>query len=246
MYIVYSNRYGATGSRLRDALGASRIKVRGNPWRPRRNAPRPSLVVWGGVLERQVPNNVNIIQNGPPINKLEQYRRFAEALPNNHPEFTTDKEQARQWANRGKVLARQTLSGHSGEGIEEFNGQDAPVYVRYYPKDTEVRVQVFDGDVLLITQKRRRNGHPGNSTVRNHHNGYIYSIQLSDWLDVPEIQQLSRIACAACGYRWGGVDILCRRERNPSYIVLECNAAPGLEGRTLNTYAEKFRELCQA
>lgn len=246
MYITYSNKYSPTGNRLKDLLGAFRIKVRGNPWRPRRNAPRPSLIVWGGTLERQVPANTRIIQNGPPRNKLSQLRSFREHLPENHPEYTTDRDVARQWAVRGKVLARQTLGGHSGQGIELFNGQDAPLYVRYYPKDTETRVHVFDDEVILIQQKRRRNGHDGDPIVRNHHNGYIYSANISDWVDQGKLADLARRAVRSINYRWGAVDIICRRNRNPQYIVLEVNAAPGMEGRTLNAYAEKFRQLCEA
>lgn len=243
MYITYANKYSPTGRRLRASLGALKIRLGGNPWRPKKTRQRPVLVVWAGRLDREVPRNARIIQNPPPLNKLSQLRRLQENLPEHCPEFTTDKDQANVWRSRSKVLARQRLDGHSGQGIEEFNGQDAPLYVRYYPKDTEVRVHVFDGRVFLISQKRRRNGHDGNPIIRNHSNGYIYSAKLSNYLAIPEIQRIAERAVNAVGYRWGAVDIICRRDRNPQYLVLEVNAAPGLEGRTLDAYSQQFRSV---
>lgn len=246
MYITYANKYALTGQRLRDALGARKVRLVGPPWNLRRGRQRASLVVWAGTLDRVVPNHVQVIKNGTPKNKLTQYQRFAEHLPEHSPAFTTDRAVAQEWQRRGKVLARQRLDGHSGQGIVEFTGtEDARVFVRYYPKDTELRVHVFDGRVILIAQKRRRNGYDSNPIIRNHANGYIYSIHLSYWLDVPRIQEIAVCAVRAVGYRWGAVDIICRRNRNPQYLVLEVNAAPGLEGRTLNAYAQEFRNLAQ-
>lgn len=241
--ITYSNKFSPTGRRLRDALGARKVRVDGPPWRPRRTRSAPFLIVWGGGMDRQVPNNTRMVRNGTPFNKLGQLQRLRESLGENCPEFTTDIRVAEEWRQRGKVLARQRLDGHSGQGIEEFTGQHAPLFVRYYPKDVELRVHVFDNEVILLTQKRRRNGFDGNPIIRNHANGYIYSANLSNWLDLGTIQQLAVRAVQTLGYRWGGVDIICRKERNPRYLVLEVNACPGLEGRSVNAYAEKFRQL---
>jgi D-alanine-D-alanine ligase-like ATP-grasp enzyme len=46
----------------------------------------------------------------------------------------------------------------------------------------------------------------------------------------------------ALGLDFGAADVLFNARRNQAY-VLEVNTAPGLEGQTVNDYAEAFKEM---
>lgn len=228
MYIAYTKQTAPTGRDLQAAMLAVRLKSSGNPWNQRRAS---KVLVWGHIDRDFAAGTV--LRQGVLYNKLSQYRKYQDNGIIS-PEFTTDKEVAATW---GGALARQTLTGHSGQGIEDFVGQDALVYTKYYVKDVEIRVHVWYNRVIAISQKRRKNGVEP-SRIRNHANGYIYSDELSNWLDVERVSQMAVQATQALNYSWGGVDIICRQERRDKpYMVLETNAFPGLEGRTVTAYA---------
>ena len=238
MYIAFSKSTSPTGKALQAALRAKRLKAVGTPWKRKKMRYKPSVLVWGPV-RREFPNS-RVICNGPVMDKLEQYYAFTNNdIP--HPDFTTDISIAKVWSQTGTVLARKLLNSHSGKGIEVFSGQEAPVYTKYYKKDVEIRVHLWYNNVILVTQKRRRNGVNADVKIRNHRNGYIYSDKISDWVDLDWATGLARRAVQAVGYNWGAVDIICRKAGKEPYIVLEVNSAPGLTGRTLEAYSEAIK-----
>lgn len=159
------------------------------------------------------------------------------------PEFTTDIDKAMNWSSDGEtVVERHRLRGHSGQGIKVKKPDDgieeAPLYVKYIPKQAEFRVHVFNNTIIDVRQKRRRRSvpdHKVNWQVRNERGGFVYAMQNVD--PSPKVLEQALLAVKASGLDFGAVDIIWNESRNCAY-VLEVNTACGLEGSTLTNYAD--------
>jgi glutathione synthase/RimK-type ligase-like ATP-grasp enzyme len=178
--------------------------------------------------------------------KLRAFERFkAAGIPT--PEWTTNIEEARQWISAGKiVVCRTLLNAHSGRGIvllseampNPLNIPVAPLYVLYKKKRSEYRVHVFDGKVIDVSEKRRRNGsHILNPEgyIRNLANGWVFC--RDGVVEPADLRDLATKAVSALGLTFGACDIIWNEHENKCY-VLEVNTAPGLEGTTLQRYME--------
>ena len=115
---------------------------------------------------------------------------------------------------------------------------DAPLYTKYVKKADEYRIHVFDGKVIDIQQKRKRQEVPNdevNYQIRNACNGWVFC---RDDVTCPaQCLALARRAVSALGLDFGAVDIGYNRNADTS-VVYEVNTAPGLEGTTLDKYHE--------
>ena len=116
---------------------------------------------------------------------------------------------------------------------------NAPLYTRYVPKQDEYRVHVFGGRVIAVQRKARRNDVENpNWRIRNHANGFVFA---REGVVAPQqVIEQSIMAVAALGLDFGGVDVIFNRHRDTAY-VLEINTACGLEGQTVNDYADAIR-----
>ena len=170
-----------------------------------------------------------------------------------HPEFTTSKPQAKEWAREGVVLAREVLTGHSGVGIsfsDEGLLNDAPLYVKYIPKKEEYRIHVFRGKIIDIQQKRLRTTDDyGNKVdpdsinfrVRSYRNGFIFA--RGDVSPPETVLEVSKAAFKAVpDLDFGAFDVIYNKKQDQAY-VLECNTAPGLEGTTVNNYVSAIQSI---
>lgn len=163
------------------------------------------------------------------------------------PEYTTDRNVALDWVRGGVlVVGRTKLNGHSGAGIilaarEEDVPENCPLYVRYIKKKYEYRVHVAFGKVVDVQHKRKRSDYDGDVdyAVRNHHTGWVYCREGVEVTDALTSAALS--AVAALGLDFGAVDIIYNAHYN-TYTVLEVNTAPGLEGTSVENYANVFYE----
>ena len=203
---------------------------------------------WNMEDTRRVLNHPYYVRGAS--NKLTAFNMMQEAGVS-IPEFTEDWQVAQQWLEQEiKVVARHKLQGHSGDGIEIYSlpnttriNCNAPLYVKYIKKKFEYRVHVFNGVVIDVQQKRKRQEVPNEDVdyqVRNHANGWVYC---RDNLHIPEdLYGNATSAVAALGLDFGAVDIIYNEHQNKSY-VLEVNTAPGLEGTTLTKYVEAIREI---
>lgn len=175
--------------------------------------------------------------------KLTQFQRF-KANDVSCPEFTTDRAVAAAWVRDGGVaVCRTILRGSEGRGIVVAESEDqlvgAPLYTKYVKKKKEFRVHVLNGEVIDVSEKRKRRDHPNerDTRIRNTANGYVFC---RDGLAQPDgLGELARRAVESLGYRMGAVDVV-YNERNNQLYVLEVNATPGMEGTTLQRYAEKI------
>ena len=176
-------------------------------------------------------------------NKLKSFQIFKEAnLPT--VEWTTDVDIAKTWP---LVVARATLTGHSGQGIHMWNPSNkdepvpiAPLYTKYVKKTYECRVHVFNGEVIDAQIKRKLKEYDGevDTNVRNHTTGWVYC---RDNFEVPEeAKLLSLQAIKALHLDFGAVDLIYNQHYNQFYL-LEVNTAPGLEGTTLTNYIKAIK-----
>lgn len=163
--------------------------------------------------------------------------------------FGTTVEWVRQKQQEDRtVFARTLLRASGGKGIEKIypDTVDIPhalLYTEYVPKASEWRAHVFRGDVFFIQRKiARPDAEPTDWMIRNHDQGFIFQQDYNPdaWHD--ELGDLAVQAVERLGLDFGAVDLIWNNHRQRGY-VLEVNTAPGLEGRTLDAYAEKFRSV---
>jgi glutathione synthase/RimK-type ligase-like ATP-grasp enzyme len=194
--------------------------------------------VWRVKAERVKKRKAFVFRAG--LDKLTQFKKFHEAQVS-APEYTTDRATAIKWLADGPVVARTILRGSEGRGIVIAENEEqlvnAPLYTRYIKKKKEFRVHVFNGQVIDVQEKRKKkefNEEQRDTRVRNVHNGYVFC---RDGIVEPDaLRGLALSAVASLGYSLGAVDVVFN-ERSGKLFVLEVNAAPGMEGTTLEKYS---------
>jgi len=206
------------------------------------------LVNWGSTKDiKTVKDCARVWNYTDPVSKAADKLKCFQMLKPGQvptPEWTTNRVDARIWSQEGAtVVVRHKLSGHSGDGIEIVEpGQEvpeAPLYTKYIFKDKEFRVHVV-GDKIVDTQRKIKDPNKEVVTwkVRSHANGFMYvrgNIAPDEARD-----SLASDAIDFLGLHFGAVDII--QDKHGKYYVLEVNTAPGLEGKTVELYAEAFRE----
>jgi len=204
------------------------------------------VINWGysKITDFLIKTGVNdSFQIEDAVNKLTTFELLTEENVSVVP-WTTDPEKAKEWYDNGlTVIGRNTLTGFGGHGIiildstEPFR-DDCKLYTLYKKKKNEYRVHIFNGEVLDITQKKKKKDAPElNTKIRNYHNGWVYC--RSDIHIPTDLTKLAIRAVEALGLTHGAVDIIWNEKENKCY-VLEVNTAPGLTGTTLSKYIEAF------
>lgn len=233
------------------------IRPEGSKFRPRVD---DLIVNWGRSNLPDFP--VGRVLNHPDavavcVDKLKTFHAFTE---HNVPtvEWTQSPAVADGWCQAGAVavagLARVSLHGRGGVGIVPFyhgteygpEGDvfpDAPLYTRYHKRKAEFRVHVLDGKVISLQQKKLRDGtekHDLTFIIRNYANGWIFA---RNDIEVPECVKNAAIAAVrALGLDFGGVDVGWNQSQDRAYVY-EVNSAPGIEGTTLEDYANALRTI---
>lgn len=159
------------------------------------------------------------------------------------PEFTSNKAIAGMMISNGDtIVARKLLHSSKGKGISLHKDKDtlvdAPLYVKYIPKQSEYRVHILNGKVIDVQQKRKRKGEVNvNYQIRNVANGWVFC---RENVMVPlMVTDESVKAVAALGLTFGAADVVWNAKHSTAY-VLEVNTAPGLEGTTVDNYGKAF------
>jgi hypothetical protein len=253
---VAAYRPGSQSARvLSTALGARQLAVpERSRFRPRIN---DTLINWGkSNWDYEQPlARFGLVLNRPTSvarasNKLDCLRALESVPTVRTPEWTTDRNVVRDWLREEGtvVFVRTLLRANSGRGIVKLEGEGvdipaAPLYTRYVRKLSEWRVHVMRGDAFHIQRKIARTGvEPTDWQIRSHDNGFIFQQEYNRDAWHEEIGQMAVDTVTALGLDFGAVDILWASDL--SYpVVLEVNTAPGLEGRTLEKYVEKFQEI---
>lgn len=232
---------GSAGAKaLAQAIGAKRTKAE------KRFGRGVTLVNWGrsDLIARGFPKRVLNPANAiiQATDKLKCLNRLAEAGVS-RVEHTTNMEIARQWTRQGfMVYGRKLLNASQGKGIILISNERelvaCPMYTKGIAKSHEYRVHVFQGQILDVTKKRRRNQAERSDFIKNLANGWVYC---REGIEIPEnLLECAKNAVTALGLDFGAVDLLYRQ--GVPY-VLEINTAPGLQGTTLTKYVQAFSQL---
>lgn len=240
---VFPYRAGSRSARaLAEALEGRVLRREGSKY-VRRDG--DLIINWGAsdckYTGRGVANQPEAID--PASNKLKCFNMLKEAGVS-IPRFWTRKEDIP--ADAYPVMCRTKLQAHSGEGIviAENPGQlvNAPLYTQYVKADNEYRAHVIrapGGDTSIIAVQRKAKRFDADHVdyrVRNLANGFVYVMEDNPPEDV--VKQ-AKAALEASGLAFGAVDI----KGGKKAYVLEINTAPGLEDRTAQAYAAKFKEI---
>lgn len=163
------------------------------------------------------------------------------------PDFYTDKNEIPDDAF--PVMCRTLLTASEGRGIVIANNRnelvDAPLYTKYVKKKEEYRIHVFRKPgglpvAISIQRKARRNGAEADFKIRNLANGFVF---VRDGVKAPDDVRIQAAAAVeATGLAFGAVDVIWNEYQQKAY-VLEVNTAPGLEGQTVDDYANAFSNL---
>lgn len=245
--LAYKN--GSESARsLRDALGIKMLKKQGSKWAGKAG---DTVINWGSSAP--FAGNMGAAQylNKPDAvaraaNKLRTQECFAaDAVASQYrlPHMTS-KALAQTSIEHGMtVVCRTKLTGNSGDGIviatkvDEL--VDAPLYTIYKKKQQEYRVHVFDGKVISVQRKARKNDVEDdkvNWQVRNIEGGFIFA---RTGFDVPRVvTRAAKAAIKALGLDFGAVDI--GHHDKEGTFVYEVNTACGLSGSNLTDYVEAF------
>lgn len=205
------------------------------------------IINWGVSKAFQTQNQVINPPQGISVatDKLQAFQVLSEKGVKT-VDWTAKQDAAQSWADaENVVVVRNKLTGHSGDGIVIVDklGEvpPAPLYTRYLFKVREYRVHVCMGKVIDTAQKiKDPDREVINWKVRSHENGFIFA--RNNLQPSPERDGLALVAVQALGLDFGAVDIV--EDKKGNFYVLEVNTAPGLEGQTIQSYAEGFINGC--
>jgi hypothetical protein len=249
LFLLPYNAASASGKALATSMGIKRCTQK-------RSIPNPvtrTIINWGHSghdLSKYVLSNTERVYNPPDkvavaINKLSCLQVLLEAGVT-IPPFTTNRTEALVWINEGKeVVERHLLRGSGGEGINIRNDvrhvRTAPLYTMYVKKKHEYRVHIIAGQVADVQRKGKRSGATiANWKIRNLDAGFIF---LRSGVDAPQqVIDQAVLAMQALDLDFGAVDVIFNAHEDKAY-VLEVNTACGLEGTTLEMYADGLKSM---
>ena len=248
---VYPYKAGSKSAReLANAIGCLRLK-QDTRFIPSRgdlviNWGRSELpMAWHYRPECVMNNSYNVYM---ALHKPIAYRHM-KAGGVSVPEFTQSHEEALDWITRGHdVMARHTVHGKGGEGCQVVMAHsgdtlpNAPLYVRYMPKRWEFRVHSNGAQVIDLQQKKKRSEVPNDEVdykIRSASRGWVFC--RSD-ISVPdEVVVQAHRAVRSLGLHFGAVDVGYTENTGRAWVY-EVNTAPGLEGTTVERYADYFAD----
>lgn len=268
MYIIASHNNGASARALAARLGCRLVSHSSTKPLPKSITQVINFGCSPDhpAIRRAAQSGVSIINGAGAVqrasSKADTFRtlddvRFRYAVPH-----WFDQTQANfECLVNGKTIVARTLDrSSSGRGIEVITPEQAAtlnglpparVYTEAINKGREYRVHVgfstVQGEhrIVDITRKIRRPDAEGErGFIWNHDNDFIFVREGVTPRNIPiHLRDAAMEAVHALGLDFGAVDIVVpRRGRNdiqrmPVY-VLEVNTAPGMEGTTLERYAE--------
>lgn len=162
--------------------------------------------------------------------------------------WTTDRKMAEGWLDEGfTVVARTVTDGFDGNGIVVVGPDDGPeglpeasLYTKYVPKATEWRLYYAFGKLIDVLRKVCPKDHtPPTWKIRTEANGFIYTRKSSVPCPADCITQ-GDLAFKKSGLDFCGIDVIFNSHSKSAYI-LETNTAPGIVGKTVEYFAEAFK-----
>jgi hypothetical protein len=217
--------------------------------------PRTLIINWGGK-EEFLDRHARVLNRPSTITSLRNKLTFFEKIGNDERTvpWTTDPKIAETWKS---VFARMSLTGSSGQGIVVWQQKaglalpHAPLYTKRMFTTHEYRIHVFKDRTgerhAIDTQRKvfRKTDEvpapPNGWAVRSHRNGFTFIRG-----DRPPDELVAGVINFVSNYfpdlDFGAFDVLYNEDTRRFY-VLEGNSAPGLEGQTVNTYVQSFKNM---
>lgn len=247
--IIHPYRRGSQSAKaLRDALEKRGEHTVILHRRPKRAGAR--IISWGAKGIDYDLKGLGGVLNPPEItsvlsDKLRFFRHIGHGtgfVPNwcDTPAGTKDFE---------TTVIRHTTGGKGGDGIEIVEGSTdikAPLYTEYQKKTDEYRLHVFRKNrAFYVAHSQKKVAAPDQKDnikdwkVRNAENGFIFQIH---GFQVPEAVDEAAIGLVAEFFPridFVALDVIYHRPTDKAY-VLEGNTAPGMEGTTVQVYADYF------
>lgn len=224
-----------------------------------------TVINWGAsevhpevLYAQRIVNHPDYV--GVATNKLKFFKRVASLKKDTPriPEWTTDFPVVVKWvAEKNEVVGRLQLTASGGDGI--LFSSDVPVeslqgcklFTKYIKKKEEYRVHIAFGKVLFVQKKVLRKTDDNNVPidpklvdwrVRNLANGFFF--QKNDINPPEDVLEQAKRAIDVSKLDFGAVDVIWN-EHDKQAFVLEINTAPGLEGTSVNAYADAFKANLQ-
>lgn len=243
---INSYKAGSKSARaLADYLHVKILKQENSKFIPRR---WDIIINWGSSREIATMMTTKVINTPFAVqrasNKLSTLIILRDEV--SVPRFTTDAQEA--YDNYKRVFVRQTLTGHSGEGILVVDVNDdvellpvAPLYVEAIVKKNEYRAIVVNERIVDLKQKRLSLEAPEERSryIRNLKNGWIFSRDNLEYIE--GLNEIAIKAVKVLGLDFGAVDII--TDRDNKLYVLEVNTAFGLEGQTISLVGDAIKEM---
>jgi glutathione synthase/RimK-type ligase-like ATP-grasp enzyme len=249
MIRIYAyNKYSVSALALAQELDIYLIKHQNSRYRPRLG---DTVINWGLGKDWYPARTIN-----PPdivalaVNKKSFFNlmcSFGDTAPR-IPEFTSDIETAKSWARDGrKVVVRRLLNASEGRGIEIHTVPEeipeAPLYVKYIPKESEFRIHVVNDTIVDRQRKVLRasaDRSSANWEIRNTANNFVF--QRNNIIVPQDVETQALLAVKRSGLAFAASDVIWNEHYQKAY-VLELNTAPGIEGTTISRYAEALRNM---
>jgi len=244
---IYPYKMGSRSAKaLAEALGGRVLKKVGSKYRRKEG---DLIINWGAqdspFVGQLVANQPDAIKTAS--NKLTCFEAMKAANVRT-PLFWTRREDIP--ADAYPIVCRTLLGASEGKGIVIAETPDelvkAPLYTKYTKKKDEYRIHVLRRpgqapEVISIQRKAKRNGvDDANFKIRNLANGFVF---VREGVFAPEdVLAQAKAAVEATGLAFGAVDVIWNDRAAQAY-VLEINTAPGLEGQTVEDYANAFRRI---
>lgn len=196
-------------------------------------APADAVVCYGaGTAARAHVLNATCSR----MDKLEQGRHLQDRLGANALAIITDRAEAIRMLANNPLLARKTTHTKGRDimlVLEDWQvgarlQAGANFFTPYLRSTTEYRTWVYRNRILGTYEKVLAHPNVCAKLGRNHANGFDFSFRENE--NVPEgLKDVARRAISALGLDFGAVDVLLTAPPNPRYVVLEVNAAPGVQ-----------------
>lgn len=106
----------------------------------------------------------------------------------------------------------------------------------------EYRLHIFNGKSIRAGVKKRREGANAHAWVRSYDGGW--NICYEGFKSKKGMREIAIKAVEALGLQFGAVDL--GKKADGTYIVLEVNRAPGLEGGTVTSYVNAIQGWLEA
>lgn len=209
-----------------------------------------TVINWGCTQCPPVLRGVPVLNRWDAVriatSKLATFKALAEAgVP--HVDFTTSKTEATKWNVRNKVLGRDLDHGSQGRGITVYQPGELTnnhkFYTKYYKKERELRIHVFQGRVIFEQEKLKKNGaENADKYVRSHDRGWCFAFHHLNDRPVPAaVKDIAIQAVHALGLDFGAVDVGWNGKSGAR--VFEVNTAPGIEETSLKAYIKEIANV---